>query len=73
MAVRTVIAEAYGIEEDAIAPLVGKLLGFGRVSDDMRGLIEGIVARMVKDGQLARQGTHVQVVGSAHVLVAGSG
>lgn len=59
LAVMAVVDGAYGIEEEAIPPATGQLLGFGRVSDDMRSRIEFIVRQMIAENRLIQQGTHI--------------
>lgn len=59
LAVKAVVDGTYGIETAAIPPAVGQLLGFGRVSDDMRVRIEAIVMGMIEDKHLVQQGSHV--------------
>ena len=56
VAVRRVVAGSYGIAfEDITSPAV-KLLGFGRVTNDMRSIVEPLITHMVTDGTLVRQG-----------------
>lgn len=59
LAVEAVVEGTYGIEDEAIAPAVGQVLGFGRVSDEMRSRIESVVRQMIMEKRLIQQGTHV--------------
>ena len=56
MAVRRVVAASYGIALEDITGAAVKLLGFGRVTNEMRSKVEPIISQMVTDGTLARHG-----------------
>jgi len=54
--VRRVVAAAYGIAFDDITGAAVKLLGYGRVTNEMRSKVEPIISQMVTDETLTRQG-----------------
>ena len=56
VAVRRVVAGSYGIAFEEITSPAVKLLGFGRVTSDMRSIVEALITHMVTDGTLVRQG-----------------
>ena len=53
---RRVVAASYGISFDDITAAAVKLLGFGRVTNEMRSRVEPLISQMVTDGTLARHG-----------------
>ena len=61
LAVEKVVADALGIEPDAIPTSVCRLLGFPRVSDEMRERVGAIVQEMLAGERLAEQGEHLVV------------
>ena len=65
LAVRRVVAASYGIAFHDITGAVLKLLGFGRVTADMRSRIEPLISQMVTDGALERQGD-LLVIANGH-------
>ena len=60
-AVERVVADAFGMGPGALPSATGRLLGFPRVSDDMRARMEEVVRRMVADGRLVERGGHLIV------------
>ena len=56
VAVRRVVAGSYGIAFEEITSPAVKLLGFSRVTSDMRSIVEPLITHMVTDGTLVRQG-----------------
>jgi hypothetical protein len=61
LAVEKVVGDALGIEPGAIPTSVCRLLGFPRVSDEMRERVGAIVQEMLAGGRLAEQGEHLVV------------
>jgi hypothetical protein len=62
VAIRTAIANAYGIQQSDIAAAACRLLGFPRLTEDMRATVDPLIEAMLASGQLQRQGSHVTVV-----------
>jgi hypothetical protein len=60
-AVRHVVAEAYGMDRSVIPSAAGRLLGFGRVSDDMRQRIEGRIDALLSAKRLVANGSSIMV------------
>ncbi|PKB72648.1 MAG: hypothetical protein BZY75_06030 [SAR202 cluster bacterium Io17-Chloro-G7] len=56
MAVRRVVAASYGIAFQDITGAAVKLLGFGRVNNEIRSTVEPLISQMVTDNTLTRQG-----------------
>jgi len=56
MAVDRVVSASYGIAFNDITGAAVKLLGFARVTDEMRSRVEPLISQMVTDGTLARHG-----------------
>ena len=63
LAVQRVVAAAYGIGWQDIAGGTVRLLGFGRVTSEMRARIEPIIRQMLADGTLMQQGEQLTVSG----------
>jgi hypothetical protein len=61
MADERVVMEAFGIERSAIPPAACKLLGFGRLSDEMWRRVDEIVAAMFARKRLLERGDHVRI------------
>ena len=61
LAVRRVVADAYGISRQDIAGRAVRLLGFGRVNSEMRARIEPIIRQMLADGTFQQQGELLMV------------
>lgn len=61
LAIAKVLNAAYGIEHNTIPLEVGRVLGFGRVSEDMRARIETVIRQMIKHKLLMQRGTRVIV------------
>lgn len=59
IAINKVVAETYGIEFEQIPAFVARLLGFARMSDDMRQRIEAAIHQMLATRYLIEQGGHV--------------
>ncbi len=64
-AVAKIVADAYGMDVELVPAAVCRLLGFGRMSEEMRGCVAGVVDQMVKRGRLTRQNGHVVVQAAA--------
>jgi hypothetical protein len=58
-AVERVVVDAFGIEPDAVPPAACRLLGFGRVSDEMRRRVDEVVADLVRQNRLEPRGPHL--------------
>jgi hypothetical protein len=56
LAVERVVARAYGMRPDAIAPAVGSLLGYGRTGEEMARHIDAVVTSMIAQRRLVQQG-----------------
>ena len=65
LAVERVAAAAYGISQQDIVSGAVRLLGFGRVTGEMRARTEPIIRRMLADGALEQQGGQMMVSGQA--------
>jgi very-short-patch-repair endonuclease len=61
VAIRTAIANAYGIQQSEVAAAACRLLGFPRLTEDMRATVDPLIESMLTSGQLQRQGNHVTV------------
>jgi len=60
-AIERVVADALGIEPEAIPPAACRVLGFPRLGDDMRRRFEAIRDDLVARGRLAPSGKHLIV------------
>ncbi|MFO0911175.1 MAG: DUF3320 domain-containing protein [Isosphaeraceae bacterium] len=58
-AILRVVAVAFGLEPAGVASAAGHLLGFSRVSDDLRARIEETVSSLLASGRLERRGEHL--------------
>ncbi|SIN72078.1 AAA domain-containing protein [Singulisphaera sp. GP187] len=58
-AVERVVAEALGMEPTEVASAACRLLGFPRVSDEMRQRIDAIVEDLVRQNRLIKRGDHL--------------
>ena len=65
VAIRTAIANAYGMEQADVASAAYRLLGFPRLTDDMRASVDPLVEAMLASGQLQRQGSVLTVMRDA--------
>ena len=52
---------AYGISRQDVAGRAVRLLGFGRVTSEMRARIEPIIRQLLNDGSLTQQGEQLMV------------
>ena len=59
LAVRHVVTSSYGIDRYEVSSGVGGLLGYKRITADMRSRIDGVVDRLVKDGLLELDHNHL--------------
>jgi hypothetical protein len=62
MAVQRVVRDAFGMEPDAIPSAACRLLGFQRMSEEMRSRVVEIVETMTRDQRLVSQGGHLVVL-----------
>jgi very-short-patch-repair endonuclease len=60
-AVERVVVDAFGMEPSAIPPAACRLLGFNRLSDEMRRRLDAIVAAMLADKRLIVRGEHLVI------------
>jgi hypothetical protein len=56
-----VVADAFGIEPDKITPAVCRLLGFPRMTEEMKKQVDSSVDEMIEKKLLARQGEYMVV------------
>ena len=54
-----VVASSYGISLRDASTAVARLLGFMRVTEDMRNRIEFVIRQMLRREQLVQQGNHL--------------
>lgn len=66
LAITQVVSDSFGMTPEEIPSAASRLLGFARVSEDMRSRIEAHIRKMVKDGQLAEHGNHLIANGDSH-------
>ena len=59
MAAEAVVSDALGMPRDAVPAATCRLLGFPRMSDDMRARVEAAVARLVEGRRLVVRGDHL--------------
>jgi very-short-patch-repair endonuclease len=60
-AIEKVVSDSFGMEPVAIPPAACRLLGFPRVSDEMRVRVESIIGALIEEKRLATQGNHLVV------------
>ncbi len=65
IAVQMVVHGAYGIQQRDIPRLAVRLLGFMRVTEDMRSRVDSVVDQMIGDRRLVVQGSLLMVPGGA--------
>jgi very-short-patch-repair endonuclease len=58
-AIAQVVEAAYGMEPEQIPAATCRLLGLTRVTDEVRAAVASALVRMLEDGQLKQQGSHV--------------
>ena len=61
VAVHRVAAGSYGIDPSDVPAAAGRLLGFGRVTAEMRSRIEPVIRQLVRDGKLIQQGEQLRI------------
>jgi very-short-patch-repair endonuclease len=61
LAIERVVVDAYGMEPGAIPPAACRLIGFGRVSDEMRRRVASIVDQLVEEKRLVARGDHLVI------------
>lgn len=54
LAIRHVVSSAFGIAADELPPSVGRLIGFGRVTEEMRSEITKVIGALEQSGELER-------------------
>jgi very-short-patch-repair endonuclease len=60
-AIEQAVRDAYGMEPTQIASAAWALLGFARVTEDMRSATDGLVDDLLASGRLLAQGPHLVV------------
>ena len=60
-AIEQTVADAFGMESAAIPSAACRLLGFPRVTDEMKSRFEPLIASMLEEGRLVPQGPHLVV------------
>jgi hypothetical protein len=61
-AILKVIAESYGMQPDEVPGAVCRILGFARVTDEMRSAVEPHREALVKKGLLMQNGRNLTVI-----------
>ncbi len=61
VAIRASISNAYGIEQSQVASAACRLIGFPRLTEEMRSIVDPLVEAMLASGELERQGNHLTV------------
>jgi DNA polymerase III delta prime subunit len=61
LAVQQVVSRSFAIERSEVPAGVVQLLGFGRLSEEMRGVVESMVGELVRGGVLVESGGKVMV------------
>ncbi|HEX8203938.1 MAG TPA: DUF3320 domain-containing protein, partial [Isosphaeraceae bacterium] len=59
LAVERVVRDGFGMEPGSIPASACRLLGFPRLSDEMRRRVESVVAGLLQQGRLVQQGDHL--------------
>jgi hypothetical protein len=62
MAVQIVVRDAFGMEPDAIPTAAGRLLGFQRMSEEMKSRVAEVVETMTRERRLISRGGHLVVL-----------
>lgn len=58
-AIEQIVARSYGIERAPLADEVGRLFGFQRVTEAMRGTIERCIDQTIDEGRIIVEGSHL--------------
>ena len=58
-AIEQVVASSYGIQRDDVPPNAGRLLGFARITEEMREIFNQIIDQMIREGRLVNQDNHL--------------
>lgn len=58
-AVAFAVEAAYGIEAEHLPSAACRLLGLGRVTDDLRSAVDESLTRLLASGRVKQQGTHI--------------
>jgi very-short-patch-repair endonuclease len=61
LAVQQVVSRSFAIERSEVPAGVVRLLGFGRLSEEMRGVVDAVVGELVERGVLVESGGKVMV------------
>jgi hypothetical protein len=59
LAVAQTVARSLGIDRHEVPGPVARLLGFAKVTANMRSRIDSQIGQMVEDGRLRQQGEHL--------------
>jgi very-short-patch-repair endonuclease len=65
ISIEQVVRNSYGIQRESISPEVIRILGFLRMSDEMRIAVEIIIDRLLATGGLKRRGDYIVVPDAA--------
>lgn len=60
-AIREIVENSYGIDQEDVAPAVCRLLGFARTSEEMMMAVNKVMAKLIKTGHLRSVDGHVWV------------
>ncbi|MDB5263746.1 MAG: helicase [Adhaeribacter sp.] len=57
--IRKAVGDAFALAAPEIAPVVARLLGFSRCTDNIRERVDQVVEEMLQGGKLVKQGEHL--------------
>jgi hypothetical protein len=64
LSVHAIVTRSYGMPRDDVFGPTARLLGFKRVTEDMRIRIDAVLAEMFRDGQLVERGGLLLIPGN---------
>ena len=56
MAIKQIVSNAFGVEQNDLPPETCRLFGFKKVSADMRQQVEKVMNKMIERGDLIERG-----------------
>jgi hypothetical protein len=59
LVIQKAVAESYGLTAEDVAPAAAKLMGFLRITDELREQIDLLVEELLQAGLLSRQEDHI--------------
>jgi hypothetical protein len=65
LAVERVVGDALGMDPEAVPAAACRLLGFARVTDEMRARVEAVVAELTRNGRVTARGEQLVLSGTA--------